>query len=81
MSQQNISDQQAQLFATQQNVFGWKSVLQAKRGDIIVVMNEEVKLLNVRQSGDELILVYNDPVTNNRVEQLYRAHDSIYCRL
>lgn len=61
--------------------YGWKSVQQVARNDPIVIAGQEVKVLGVRQQGSEWYLSYIDPVQNQRIEEFYQAHESVYARL
>jgi hypothetical protein len=62
--------------------YGWKSVQQVARNDLIVVASQEVKILGVRQVGQmEWYLSYIDPESQQRIEAFYQAHESVYARL
>ncbi len=74
------TNSQQQLFASTQNSYGWKSIQQVQRGEIIVVEQEDVKILGVKQEGDYWLASYTDPITDKKTEQLYTATDFVYAK-
>ena len=71
---------QQQLFAAAQSTYGWKSIQQVQRGEIIVVEQQDVKILGMKQDGDYWLASYNDPITDKKTEQLYTATDFVYAK-
>jgi hypothetical protein len=61
--------------------YGWREVQEARKGTIMVVMSEDVKVLDVRRDNDSIYLAYNDPETGKKTEQLYSHTDSIFVKL
>jgi hypothetical protein len=61
--------------------YGWQPVQEARKGMVMVVMSEAVKVLDVRQDEDCIYLSYTDPGTGKRTEQLYSHTDSIFVKL
>ena len=56
------TQEQQLLFARQQHTYAWKNVQLVQRGSIIVVMQEEVRVLGMKQDDDDcLLLSYTDP--------------------
>ena len=80
MAKQGAAQQQP-LFAHTQTRYEWKSVKEVQRGDIIVVMEEEVKILGIKMDDDNFLISYTDTSTGKKVEQLYNAIDSVYVRM
>lgn len=74
------TNSQQQLFASTQNSYSWKSVEQIKRGEIIVVEQQDVKILGIRKDGDYWLVSYTDPVNEKKMEQLYNAADFVYTK-
>jgi hypothetical protein len=77
------SAQQQQLFAQSQpqTRYGWKSITKIQRGEIIVVMEQEVKILGLKEDNDSWTVSYTDPTTGKKTEQIYNAIDSVYAKL
>lgn len=70
------------LFARQQSKYAWKNVQLIQRDAIIVVMQEEVRILGMKPDDDDcLLLSYTDPVTSNKTEQLFNHTDYVYTKL
>jgi hypothetical protein len=61
--------------------YGWKSVQAARRQDVMVVGQQDVQILSIRQEGGVWWVGYLDPETHAKTEQLYHAQDSLYVRL
>ncbi len=80
MSNETNNPQQPVLLATPQTTYIWKAVQEVKRGDVIVIANEEVKVLGIRSDTMDIFLAYTDPQSGKKVEQLYRPHDFVYCK-
>lgn len=78
MTKENNS--QPQLFVAPETQYGWKSIQQVKRGEIIIVEQQEVKILTMRQDGDYWLTSYTDPTSDKKVEQLYNATDFVYMK-
>lgn len=75
------TQQQQLLFARQQTTYAWKNVQSIRRGMIIVIMQEEVRVLGIRPDNDDyLFLSYTDPITNTRTEQLFNHTDYVYTK-
>lgn len=74
------TNSQQQLFAAAQSTYGWKSIQQVQRGEIIVVEQQDVKILGMKQDGDYWLASYNDPITDKKTEQLYTATDFVYAK-
>ncbi len=72
------TNSQQQLFAAPTTRYGWKSIQQVKRSEIIIVEQQKVKILAIRQDGDYWLASYIDPVTEKKTEQLYNATDFVY---
>jgi hypothetical protein len=72
--------QQQQLFAGTQNQYGWKSIKELNRGEIIVITDQEVKVQNIKTDEDFWSVIYTDPSSGKKVEQLYNATDSVYAK-
>jgi hypothetical protein len=74
--------QQQLLFARQQTKYAWKNVQLIQRGEIIVVMQEEVRILGMKPDADDcLLLSYTDPITSAKTEQIFNHTDYVYTRL
>ena len=71
---------QQQLFASSQNQYGWKSIKELYRGEIIVITDQEVKVQNIKTDEDFWLVTYTDPNGGKKVEQLYSATDSVYAK-
>jgi len=72
---------QQQLFAHPDNdQYAWKSIQQITRGSIIVVQQQETKVSNIKQSGNDWIVTFADPTTGEKTEQIYSDHDSLYAK-
>jgi hypothetical protein len=71
---------QQQLFVAPETQYGWKSIQHVKRGEIIIVEQQEVKILATRQDGDYWLASYNDPTSEKKTEQLYNATDFVYTK-
>lgn len=75
------TQQQQLLFARQQTTYAWKNVQSIQRGMIIVVMQEEVRVLGTKPDNDDyLFLSYTDPITNTKTEQLFNHTDYVYTK-
>ncbi|GCE30545.1 hypothetical protein KDA_60290 [Dictyobacter alpinus] len=79
--QQGRRGQQHMLFAQQQTTYAWRNVQLIDRGSIIIVMQEEVRVLGSRQDSDCLYLSYTDPVSGTKTEQLFNLTDYVYLKL
>ena len=77
----NNTPQQGQLFETAPQKYGWQPVISARKGTVMVVMNEDVTVSSVREENGSIYLSYNDPTTGTKTEQLYNHTDSIYVKL
>jgi hypothetical protein len=77
-TKKKLADQQALFDAPG---YGWKSVQQIERHDMMVVSQQEVKILGIRQDGGVWWVSYIDPETDVKTEQFYNAQDFIYVRL
>lgn len=80
MAKQETAQQQP-LFAHTQTPYGWKSVKEVQRGDLIVIMEQEVKIQAIKIDDDNYLISYTDASTGKKVEQIYNAIDSVYARL
>jgi hypothetical protein len=80
-TQQQRQEQQHMLFARQQTAYTWKNVQLVERGNIIIVMQEEVRVLGIRKDSDYLYLSYTDPVSGTKTEQLFNLADYVYLKL
>jgi len=78
MTKENNS--QPQLFVAPETLYSWKSIQQIKRGEIIIVEQQEVKILTTRQDGDYWLASYTDPTNDKKIEQLYNATDFVYTK-
>lgn len=74
------TNSQQQLFASTQNSYSWKSIEQIKRGEVIVVEQQDVKILGIRKDGDYWLVSYTDPIDDKKMEQLYNATDFVYMK-
>jgi hypothetical protein len=61
--------------------YGWKSVQQATRNDILVEAGRLVKILEVKIDNGIWILRFTNGETNEKSEQWYSAHDFIYGKM
>ena len=61
--------------------YGWKRVQQVKRGDLIVIADQEVKVLTVKQDREIWWISFTDPTTGSKREQFYSSGDSVYSRI
>ncbi|SRR6266567_1565484 len=61
--------------------YGWKSVQEVARGDLMVVAGEDASILGICQDGGFWVVSYVDPDTRAKTEQFYNAQDSIYVQL
>lgn len=73
--------QQQTLFIDTQTRYVWKSVKALQRNEIIVITDQEVKIQNIKMDEDFWSVMYTDPQSGKKVEQLYNATDSVYSRL
>ncbi|GCE22630.1 hypothetical protein [Dictyobacter kobayashii] len=78
---QNKQEQQQLLFASQQTIYVWKNVQLIERGSVIIVMQEEVRVLGVRRDSDYLFLSYTDPISGTKTEQLFNLTDYVYLKM
>lgn len=74
-------EQQQLLFARQQTTYAWRNVRSVTRDSIIIVMQQEVRVLGVRQDSDDVFLSYTDPVSGTKTEQLFNLADYVYLKL
>lgn len=77
----NDSAQQQQLFIDTETKYGWKSVKEIQRGDLIVIMDLEVKIQQIKTDEDFWSVTYHDPLSEKKVEQLFTATDWVYAKL
>jgi hypothetical protein len=61
--------------------YGWKNVQEVERHDSIIVAQQEVKVVSVRQDGGVWWVSAIDPETDTKMEQFYHSHDSLYVQL
>src|SRR6266513_2460816 len=61
--------------------YGWKSIQEVARGDLMVVAGEDAPILSIRQDEGFWVVSYVDPDTRAKTEQFYHAQDSLYVRL
>ncbi len=61
--------------------YGWKSVQEVKRGDSIVVAEQETLVTVVRQQDGCWWVNYTHPRTGVKTEELYTANDFVFMRL
>ena len=73
--------QQQHLFTETQAQYGWKSITDVQKGDTIVIIDQELKVLGMKTEENTWFLSYTDPETNKKVEQLYNANDFVYTRI
>jgi hypothetical protein len=82
MVEKSTRQQQQLLFARQQTAYTWKNVQAIQRGMVIVIMQEDVRVLGVKPDDDDcLFLSYTDPLTNTKTEQLFNHTDYVYTKL
>ena len=74
------TNSQQQLFASTQNSYSWKSVEQIKRGEIIVVEQQDVKILGIRKDGDYWLVSYTDPINDKNIYFIYKASYLFYTK-
>jgi hypothetical protein len=60
--------------------YAWQPVTTAHKGTVMVVMNEEVTVLGVREEEDCIFLAYVDPASGKKIEQLYNHQDFVYVK-
>ena len=72
---------QQSLFIETQTRYGWKSIKDLQRNDLIVISDKEVKIQNIKRDGDFWQVSYADPQSGEKAEQLYTETDFVYSRL
>ncbi|GHO83751.1 hypothetical protein [Dictyobacter formicarum] len=74
-------EQQQLLFARQQTTYAWRNVRTVVRDNVIIVMQQEVRVLGVRRDSDFVFLSYTDPTSGTKTEQLFNLADYVYLKL
>ncbi|GCE08526.1 hypothetical protein [Dictyobacter aurantiacus] len=80
-SRQRQEQQQQLLFARQQTTYTWRNVRSVARDNVIIIMQQEVRVLGVRQDSDDVFVSYTDPSTGTKTEQLFNLTDYVYLKL
>lgn len=82
VSRQRREQQQQQLlFARQQTIYAWRNVRSVARDNVIIIMQQEVRVLGVRQDNDDVFISYTDPTSGTKTEQLFNLTDYVYLKL